>query len=76
MSDVLPCTHIITVDLVIQMEKSLFVVVVIVATQPLPRDGDVVEDHGAPEAGKLSRAWTKARKEIESRQKASSARSS
>ena len=25
-----------------------------VATRPLPRDGGMVEDHGAPEAGQLS----------------------
>ena len=31
------------------------VVVVGVATGPLPRDGRLAEDHGAPEAGKLSR---------------------
>ena len=47
------------------------VVVVVVVTRPLPRDGDVTEDHGAPEAGKLPRAWIRGRKEIESSQRAS-----
>ena len=28
----------------------LHVVVVVVVTRPLPRDGGMVEDHGAPEA--------------------------
>ena len=37
-------------------------VVVVVVTRPLPRDGGVAEDHGAPEAGKLRRAWTRGRK--------------
>ena len=29
------------------------VVVVVVVTPPLPRDGGIAEDHGAPESGKL-----------------------
>ena len=32
-----------------------FVVVVI---RPIPRDGGMAEDHGAPEAGQLPKAWT------------------
>ena len=42
--------------------------VVVVVTRALPRDGDTVEDHGAPEAWQLSRAWTRGRRETESRQ--------
>ena len=49
--------------------------VVVVVTRPLLRDGGMAEDHGAPEAVQLSRDWTKRRKETESRQRASGAKS-
>ena len=52
-----------------------FDVVAVVVTRPLPRDGCMAEDHGATEAGQISRVWTRGRKEIESRQRASSAKS-
>ena len=39
--------------------------VVVVVTRPLPRDGGLVGDHGAPEAGQLSTAWTKVRRDRE-----------
>ena len=45
-------------------------VVVVVATRLLPRDGSIAEDHGAPEAGKIPKAWSRDRKETESPQKA------
>ena len=48
----------------------------VVDTQSLPRDGGMAEDHGALETAKLSRAWTRGRRETESRQKASDAKSS
>ena len=51
------------------------VVVVVVFTQPLPWDGGMAEDHGAPEAGQLPKAWTRGRKETESHQRASAAKS-
>ena len=51
------------------------VVVVVAVTRPLPRIGGMAEDHGAPETGQLSRAWTRGGKEIESRQRASGAKS-
>ena len=35
----------------------------------------MADDHGAPEAGKLPRAWTRDRRETENRQKASGAKS-
>ena len=35
----------------------------------------MAEDHGAPEAGQLSRVWTRGRKEAESRQRVSGAES-
>ena len=44
-------------------------------TQPLPRDGGMAEDHGAPEAGQLSRVWTRGRKETKTRQRVSGAKS-
>ena len=48
----------------------------VVLTPPLPRDGGMAEDHGAPETGQLSRAWTRSNRETESRQRASSAKES
>ena len=35
----------------------------LLVTRPLPRDGGMAEDHGAPEAGQLPRVWTRGRKE-------------
>ena len=48
------------------------IVVVAVVIQPLPMDVGMAEDHGAPEAEQLPETWTRGRKEIESRQRASS----
>ena len=48
---------------------------VVVATQPLPRDVGMAEDHGAPEAGQLSRTRARGRRETESRQRVSGAKS-
>ena len=47
----------------------------VVDYQPFPRDGGMAEDHGAPEAGQLPRAWTRGRRETESRQRVSGAKS-
>ena len=47
----------------------------VVDTRSHPRDGGMVEGHGALETAKLSRAWTRGRRETESRQKASGAKS-
>ena len=47
----------------------------VVDTRPLLSDGGMAEDHGALETGKLPRAWTRDRKEIESRQRANGAKS-
>ena len=44
-------------------------------TRPLPRDGGMAEDHGAPEAGKLSMVWTRGHRGTESRQRVSGAKS-
>ena len=48
---------------------------VVVVTRSLPKDGGMAEDHGASEAGQLARAWTRGRKETESHQRASGAKS-
>ena len=50
-------------------------VVVVVVTRPLPRDGGMAEDHGAPEAGQLPRAWTRGRRETRNRKRVSGAKS-
>ena len=34
---------------------------VVVVAQPLVRDGSMAKDHGAPEARKLPRPWTRGR---------------
>ena len=47
----------------------------LLVTRPLPRDGGMAENHGAPEAGQLSRVWTRGRRETESRQRVSGAKS-
>ena len=49
--------------------------VVVVVTRLLPRDGGMAEDHGAPEAGKFPKVWTRHCKETESRQRVSGAKS-
>ena len=41
-------------------------VMLLLFTRPLPSDGGMADDHGAPEAEQLPRVWTKGRKEIES----------
>ena len=50
-------------------------IMLLLVTQPLPRDGGMVEIHGAPEAGQLSRVWTRGRKETESCQRVSGTKS-
>ena len=50
-----------------------FDVVAVVVTRPLRRDGCMAEDHVAPEAGQISRVWTKARRETKNCQRASGA---
>ena len=51
------------------------VVVVVVVTRPLPRDGGMAEDHGTPEAGQLPKTWTRGRRETKSRQRVSGIKS-
>ncbi len=54
--------------------KSMLLLLLLI-TRPLPGDGGMAEDHGAPEAGQLPRVWTRGRKETKSRQRVSGAKS-
>ena len=47
---------------------SSIVMLLLLVTRPLPRDEGMAEYHGAPEAGQLSRVWTRGRNKTESRQ--------
>ena len=53
----------------------MILLLLLLFTRPLPRDGGMAEDHGAPEAGQLPRVWTRGHKETESRQRVSGAKS-
>ena len=54
---------------------NIFGLLLLLFTRPLPRDGGMAEDHGAPEAGPLPRVWTRGHKETKSRQRVSGAKS-
>ena len=47
----------------------------LLVTRPLPRNGGMEGDHGAPEAEQLHKVWTRGRKETESRQRVSGVKS-
>ena len=49
-------------------------VVVVVVTRPLPRNEGMAEDHGSLEPGQFPMAWTRGRRETESRQTVSGAK--
>ena len=49
--------------------------VCVVVNRPLPRDWGMAEDRGAPEAGQVSRVWTRGRRKTESRQRVIGAKS-
>ena len=53
----------------------IVLLLLLLITHPLPRDGSMAEDHGVPEAGQLSRVWTIGHRETESRQRVSSVKS-
>ena len=38
----------------------------LLVTRPLPRDGGMAGDYGAPEAGQIPRVWTRGRRDRES----------
>ena len=44
----------------------LVLLLLLLITRPLSRDGGMKEDHGAPEAGQLPRVWTKGQRDRES----------
>ena len=60
---------------VVSLEKDGNCPDLVVVTRTLPRDGGMAEDHGAPEAVQLLRAWTRGRRETESRRRVSGAKS-
>ena len=49
--------------------RNLFSQNLLLVIRPLPRDGGMAEDHGAPEAGQLPKVWTRGRKETEREQR-------
>ena len=53
--------------------RSCTVSVIVIVTRPLPRDGGMAEELGAPEARKLPMASTRGRRETENRRRASGA---
>ena len=62
--------------LVRKMSFACFVqLLLLLVTQPLPRDGGMAEDHGAPEAGQLPSVWVRGHKETKSRQRVSGTKS-
>ena len=52
-----------------------YLLLLLLVTRPLPRDGGMAEDHGAPEAGQLPRVWTRRRSGTESCQRVSGEKS-
>ena len=56
------------------LEKSMLLFLLLVI-RPLPRDGGMPENHGAPEAGQLPRVCTRGCRETESRQRVSGTKS-
>ena len=57
------------------LNQFLLLLLLLLITRPLPRDGGMAEDNGAPEAGQLPRVWTRGCRETESRQRVSGAKS-
>ena len=54
---------------------NFFLEMLLSVTRPLPRDGGMAGDHGAPEAAQLPRVWTRGRTETENRQRVSGSKS-
>ena len=54
---------------------SFILLLLLLITRPLSRDGGMAENHGTPEARQLSRVWTRGRRETESRQRVNGAKS-
>ena len=62
-------------DIVEKKSASSLLLLLLLVTRSLSRDGGMAEDHGAPEAGQLLRVWSRGRRETESRQRVSGAKS-
>ena len=58
-----------------KLELPAKLLLLLLITRPLPRDGGMAGNHGAPEAGQLSRVWTRGHRETESRQRVSGVKS-
>ena len=43
---------------------NFIVLLLLLITRPLPRDGSMAEDHGAPETGQVPRVWTRGHREL------------
>ena len=59
-------------DFVLQLHG---ISLLLLITQPLLRDGGMADNHGAPQAGQLPRTWNRGRRETESPQRVSGAKS-
>ena len=68
-------TWVLTIYQFFYLSLSLRSLLLLLFTRPLPRDGGMADDHGAPEAEQLPRVWTRGHKETESRQRVSGANS-
>ena len=62
-------------SLQVGISSEYVLLLLLLITRPFPRDGGMAEDHGAPEAGQLSRVWTRGRTETDSHQRVSGAKS-
>ena len=62
-------------DFVLQLHGISLLLLLLLITQPLLRDGGMADNHGAPQAGQLPRTWTRGRRETESPQRVSGAKS-
>ena len=58
-----------------EVKPNIGLLLLLLFTRLLPRDGGMAEDHGAPEARQLPKIWTRSGKETESRQRVSGTKS-
>ena len=63
------------INLILRNSIFHFVLLLLLITRLLPRDGGMADNHGASEAEQLPRVWTRGRRETESRQRVSAAKS-
>ena len=50
----------------LKQKKHSFMLLLLLVTRSLPRDGGMAEDHGEPEATQIPRVWTRGRRETDS----------